>query len=450
MRRHREPVARNQRELVARRSFLGIASLVAAGCATPAARGAVAGAGSAGSAGGKWATLRDDFLLTRDKIHLGNLLFASNPRPVREAVERHRKRLDEDTVTVLEHELHTGESNLATLDAAGRYMGVSRDEIALTDSTTTGISLVYLGLGLERGDEILTTKHDHFATHEALRLTAERTGAVVSTVTLYDEGREATAEKMVAALEKGITKATRVVAVTWVHSCSGVKTPVKGFAAAVAKANASRGPGEKILLCVDGVHGFGIEDVTMGDLGCDVFMAGCHKWIFGPRGTGLVWARPEAWARMRPLSCPFDWPYVMAREFGHGETPRPSGSTRTPGGFRAFEHRWALKDAFDYHLGIGKTVVQERHHELATRCKQGLAGMKHVNLHTPLDPAVSSSIVTFEVAGMKPDEVVEKLGASKIIATTTPYEPSYARFTPGLVNTEDEIDRALAAVNRLA
>ncbi len=441
---------RRHPELVARRSFLGIASIVAAGCATPAAaRGTAAPAASPGGGVGKWAALRDDFLLSRDKVQLGNLLMASNPRPVREAVERHRRRLDEDTVTVLEHELHTQESTNATRDAAGRYMGVSGDEIALTDSTTSGLSLVYLGLVLEHGDEILTTKHDHFATHEALRLTAERTGAVVKTVPLYEEGREATADAMVAALEKGITKATRVVAVTWVHSSTGVKTPVKGFAAAVAKANASRSPAEAILFCVDGVHGFGVEDVTMADLGCDVFVAGCHKWIFGPRGTGLVWAKKDAWNRMRPVACPFDWPYVMSREFGHGEAPRPSASTRTPGGFRAFEHRWALREAFEYHLAIGKAPIQERHHELATRCKKGLASMKHVTLHTPLDPAVSSSIVTFEVAGLKPDDVVDRLAAAKIVATSTPYEPSYARFTPGIVNTEAEIDTALDAVGRL-
>jgi selenocysteine lyase/cysteine desulfurase len=228
-----------------------------------------------------------------------------------------------------------------------------------------------------------------------------------------------------------------------------VKTPVKAFSVVVAKVNALRSPAEKILLCVDGVHGFGVEDATMAELGCDVFMAGCHKWIFGPRGTGLVWAKKDAWARTRPVACPFDFPYVMARETGQGEVPGPSGSTRTPGGFRAFEHRWALREAFEYHLALGKPAVEERIAMLATRCKKGLAGMKHVTLHTPLDPALSAAIVTFEVAGLTPDQVVDRLLASRIVATTTPYRPSYARFTPGIVNTEAEIDTALAAVSRL-
>lgn len=442
------PKDEKQSPVVARRSFLGFASALATACAAPGTPTPTAV--SAGAPVGKWAALRGDFLLSKKKIQLGNLLIASNPRPVRDAVERHRKALDEDPVEVLEHELHTQEKHKATLDAAGRYMGAAPRDIALTDSTTSGISVVYSGLVLERGDEIVTTKHDHFVTHETLRLAAERSGATIKTVTLYEEGREAKAETMAKAIENGITPATRVVAITWVHSSTGVKTPVKMISDVVAKANASRSAKEKILFCVDGVHGFGVENVSIPELGADFFMAGCHKWIFGPRGTGLVWAKSEAWEKIRPLACPFDWDYVVAREMGRGPVPKPSGATLSPGGFRAYEHRWALKDAFEYHLAIGKADVEARIHELAARCKAGLAEMKHVKLHTPLDPKVSSSIITFEVAGMTPDDAVKKLLGMEIVATTTPYNPTYARFTPGITNTPEEIDATLAAMKKLA
>lgn len=433
---------------IPRRAFFGLAPTIVAACAAPGA--AVPTSTLGAPSAGRWAALRNDFLLSRDKVQLGNLLIASNPRPVRDAVERHRKNLDENPIEVLEHELGTGELMGATLESAGRYMGVPKTEIALTDSTTTGISVVYGGLLLERGDEIVTTKHDHFVTHESLRLASERSGASIKTVTLYEEGRDAKAETMARAIENGISPATRVVAITWVHSSTGVKTPVKMIAEVVAKANASRGPKEKILLCVDGVHGFGIENQPIAELGCDVFIAGCHKWILGPRGTGLVWAKSEAWEKIKPTSCPFDWQYIVAREIGKGPVPKPSGATRSPGGFRAYEHRWALKEAFDYHLAIGKADIEARIHELATRCKAGLATMKHVKLHTPLDQKISSSIVTCEVAGLTVDDAAKKLLAMKIVATTTPYDPSYLRFTPGITNTPEEIDQALEAMRKLA
>jgi selenocysteine lyase/cysteine desulfurase len=268
---------------------------------------------------------------------------------------------------------------------------------------------------------------------------------------LYEKAAQASADGMTHAIEAAITPKTRVVAITWVHSSTGVKTPVRAIADVVAKANQGRGDADRILLCVDGVHGFGVESVTMGDLGCDFFAAGCHKWIFGPRGTGLVWGRatPSAWKRLRPVSPPFEWSYFTAREFGD-PAPPTTGAMLSPGGFRAFEHRWALKEAFLYHNAIGKADIEARIHELAAQCKTGLRGMRHVTLHTPMDPKISAGLVCFEVAGMKPDAVVERLLVGGIVASTTPYRPSYARFTPGITNTPEEIDRALAAVRAMA
>jgi isopenicillin-N epimerase len=430
-----------------RRSFLGLAAVGAAACTTPSR--APQAVTALAAAADRWAALRAEFALAPDRVHLAGMLLTSYPRTVREAIDRHRRELDADPVETLEHDFATGERTNATLDAAARYMGVARDEIALTDSTTSGLAVVYGGLALAAGDEIVTTKHDHWVTHESLRLAAERTGASVRTVPLYEASRDARPDAMTAALAGAISPATRVVAVTWVHSSTGVKTPVRAFADVVARANAARPATARILLCVDGVHGFGVESAGMPDLGCDVFVAGCHKWIFGPRGTGLVWARPDAWQRIRPVATPFHLGYVMAREYG-GAVPRADGPTRSPGGFRAFEHRWALREAFELHMALGKGEVEARIHELALRLKTGLAASPQVTLHTPLEAGASAGIICFEVRGMKPDAVVARLKDARIVASTTPYQPSYARFSPGLTNTPGEIDRTIAAVRSLA
>jgi selenocysteine lyase/cysteine desulfurase len=255
---------------------------------------------------------------------------------------------------------------------------------------------------------------------------------------------------MASAVERALTPATRVVAITWLHSSTGVKAPVRAIADVVARANAPRAPRDRVLLCLDGVHGFGVEDATMAELGCDVFVAGCHKWLFGPHGTGIVWARPDAWERIRPVAMPFHIGYVMAREYGVTPVPKADGPTRTPGGFRAYEHRWALREAFELHLALGKANVQARIHELALRCKTGLASVPQVTLHTPMTATRSSGIVCFEVAGMKPDAVVARLKELRVVGAASPYVPSYVRLTPGVTNTPEEVDRAIAAVKAIA
>ena len=69
---------------------------------------------------------------------------------------------------------------------------------------------------------------------------------------------------------------------------------------------------------------------------------------------------------------------------------------------------------------------------------------------TPMTATCSSGIVCFEVAGMKPDAVVARLKELRVVASASPYIPSYVRLTPGLTNTPEEVDRAVAAVKAIA
>jgi isopenicillin-N epimerase len=374
-----------------------------------------------------WDDVRGQFRLSRGRIHMSGLYLASHPGPVRRAIDRHRRGLDADPVGYLHR--HGDALEAAVLRAAGSYLGGRAADIALTDSTTMGLGLLYGGLSLRPGDEVLTTTHDFFATHEALRLAAEATGATVRRVPLYRDPARATDDEIVGSLVRALTPATRVVALTWVHSSTGVKLPLRRIVQGLGR---ERG---RLLVCVDGVHGLGVENETVTSLGADFLVAGCHKWLFGPRGTGLVWGRPAA------------WPNVGATipAFSGGSPARDL----TPGGFHSFEHRWALAEAFRFHGRIGKARVAARIHALNRRLKNGLAGMSHVTLLTPRAEALSAGIVVFTVDRLSPGAVVAALARRRIVATTTPYSPSHARLAPGLLNTPGEVDRVLAAIRGL-
>jgi len=296
--------------------------------------------------------------------------------------------------------------------------------------------LLYSGLTLAPGDEVLTTEHDFYSTHESLRLRSVRDGATVRRVRLYDESEQADVGQIVSRLLAAVTDRTRVVAVTWVHSSTGVKLPVRAIADGLATVNAGRDPAHRALLCVDGVHGFGIEDAGPTELGCDFLVAGCHKWLFGPRGTGFVWGR--AWNRFTPLIPTFT-----------GSPDGPPGAFATPGGYHSFEHRWALAEAFALHQAIGRTRVAERTHALAARLKEGLAEISKVRLRTPRSTELSAGIVCCEVAGYGPANAVARLRELNVHASATPYAQSLLRFGPSVLTDESDVDRALAAVRQL-
>lgn len=430
-----------------RRKFLVNAGLLtAAGAVAGACRGERSD--SVGSAD-EWKQVRGLFNLSREQIDLSSLFIASHPKPVREAIDRYRQTLDESPTSYLREQLNSHENEV--LEAAADYLGARPAEIALTDSTTMGLGLVYNGLKLLPGQQIITTLHEYYATHESLRLAAERSGAQIREIQLYQDQQTVTVEEIVTNIRNAITAETRVLALTWVHSSTGFKLPLKQISDALREVNAERDESQKVLICVDGVHGFGVEDVEMKDLGCDFFMAGCHKWIFGPRGTGIVWAREGAWSAVSPIIPTFMDDEVRNAWMQDREpTERTNGKRMTPGGFKAFEHQWALAEAFKFHLQIGKDKIAQRTHELNRQLKEGFARMSHVKLHTPMSEELSAGIVCFDIEGMRARDVVSRLWERKIVATTTPYAVSHARLTPSIRNSPQEIDVALREIQALA
>ncbi len=441
---------------MSRRSFLTRSGALAGGLAAASVAACTAGSEDAPGAGGQgarstvggfdpsdWDSVRDQFSLTHDLSHFAAFVLAAHPAPVAEAIDRHRKGLDQDSHGYLaEHEV---DNEVAVRAAAAEYLDVAAGEVALTDSTTMGLGLLYGGLRLRADQEVVTTEHDFYSTHEALRLRSERTGTKVSRVRLYDSPADASVDEIVGRLLGAVTPRTRAVAVTWVHSGTGVKLPITAIADGLRDLNAGREADDRALLCVDGVHGLGVEDVTAAALGCDFLVAGTHKWLFGPRGTGIVWGRAEAWQAFDVAIPPFEPVSYVAWVEGTVPTGQEPGLAASPGGYHSFEHRWALAEAFQFHLDIGKAAIADRTHEQATRLKEGLTNEAGVTVVTPMAPELSAGIVCVRVEA--PPETLGRLSEAGISAGITPYAEPYVRFGPSIVTSPDEVDAVIEAMS---
>ncbi|HEX6052795.1 MAG TPA: aminotransferase class V-fold PLP-dependent enzyme [Gemmatimonadaceae bacterium] len=401
-----------------------------------------------------WEAVRALFPLSEEWTHLASFLLVSHPRPVAEAIDHYRKRIDADPVWVEIAALTDSEGRpfAAVKRAIAEYVGGQPNEICMTSNTTTALAMAYHGLRIRRDQEILTTEHDHYSHHESIRYAAERSGARVRYVALYDTAANANATQIVERMARAIRPSTRAVGVTWVHSSTGVKIPIAELAAVVARANRGRADADRCLLIVDGVHGFGAQHAQVARLGCDFFASGLHKWMFAPRGTGFLWGRRDAWPHMRPTIPAFDpdgmvtWDAWMKRQ----PLPPTQAAFVSPGGFVAFEHVLAIPAAFELHRAIGRDEIAARIDELSAAFKEGAAKIRGVTLHTPRDPRLSAGISCFEVAGLTADAVTQRLTAKKFRTTSSPYRTSYARVATGVMNTPAEIDRVLEAIRELA
>ena len=165
-----------------RRGFLVLGGGLLVGTAacgdSKPARGATTPATQTGN--DEWDAVRELFEVDPTYRHFAGFLIVSHPRPVREAIDGYRLELDRNPALYLKHNMPAFDA--AARNAAAKFIGADPGEVAMTDSTTMGLGLLYGGFKLRPGQEILTTAHDHYSTHEALRFRAMRDGGTLKKV----------------------------------------------------------------------------------------------------------------------------------------------------------------------------------------------------------------------------------------------------------------------------
>ena len=138
--------------------------------------------------------MQAQFLLDPAMAQFAAFVLSPHTKVLDAAITGYRDELGVDTENAL---LAGIDRETAVRTAAAAYHGGVAEQYALTDSTTMGLGLMYGGLELGAGDEVLTTTHDFYSTEDSLRLLRQRTGASIQRVTLYDDPAQATVDQMV-------------------------------------------------------------------------------------------------------------------------------------------------------------------------------------------------------------------------------------------------------------
>lgn len=421
-----------------RRTFLKQAGVFAASLPLGAALMPQALANSpAPAANAPWTGLKQLFNQDPNYLHFSNFLVASHPKPVREAIDRYRQQIDRNPGLAMDWGLEeTWKREGQVREWAGRYLNAKPAQIALTGSTSEGLAMIYSGIKLRPDQEILTTVHEHYATQNVLDFRALKQGTQVRRFTLFEDASRVSADEILGNIQRSIRPNTRVLGMTWVQSGSGVKLPIGEIGRLVDALNRNRDENDRILYVVDGVHGFGVENLDFPDMHCDFFIAGTHKWMFGPRGTGLVCARDAENKYVTPMVPTFSEDTNFA-------------TTMTPGGFHAFEHRWAVDEAFKLHLQLGKPQVQARIHALNSELKSRLLDHPQIELVTPRSPALSAGFTFFRVKGQDSEAVVAHMMKNRVVIDAVDRDVGpVIRTSPGLLNSSDEIQRFMSLLSQ--
>lgn len=395
-----------------------------------------------------WDFFRKNYSLDQSLIHFSLAIHVPHSISLNNEIDQYRKMIDFNP-DLMRRERHKYTNY--TLDAAASYLRTDKNLIALTDSSTMSLALIFNGFDFCKGDEILTTNSEHYSLEKVCESNAKKNQVTIKKINLKNENSKYEKKQIISNIIDNISDKTAIIALSWVNSRYGIKLPLSEISKEIEKINHLREENKKIILCIDGVHGFGVEYLeSIHDLGVDFFAAGCHKWLFGPRGTGILWGSERGWKKLNPIIPSFEkiaWEHYLEWDDKKvTENDLIKSKMCTPGGFKSFEYIWALKHSFELHEKIGKKRIHDRVHYLCAICKNELSKIPNVKIYTPFDPELSSGFICFNIDGIKPSEIVKKMGEQNIIMGQSPYKESCARLTPCIYNTEYEI---LIACNKL-
>jgi isopenicillin-N epimerase len=374
-----------------------------------------------------WSVIQNSFSVTRGIINLNNGGVSPSPRIVTEALVRYTWQQEDATAYTMWQLLEPQSETIRT--GLAEIFGCDREEIAITRNASESLEILLMGMDFKPGDEILTTTQDYPRMLTTLRQRGQREGLVLKMIKIPIPPENL--DEITAAFEKGITNRTKLILMSHEVNITGQIMPVK----AVCEIARAKG----IETIVDGAHSFAQFDFKQKDIGCDYFGTSLHKWLYAPKGTGLLYVKRDKIEKLWPL---------MAAESKQAKDIRKFEEIGT----HSAAPRLAIGEAMLFHHSLGGKRKEARLRYLSRYWMNRLKDVPKVRFNTSFDPNQSCAIANVEIVGLEPTPIVTYLfNKHRIFATPIVHaEFKGIRITPNVYTTLGELNRFCDLMEQIA
>ncbi len=376
-----------------------------------------------------WSLVRESFPLTKKRIYLNTGGLGASPYV---SIEKVKNKIDE-----LETICETGHSHLiwqAVKKNAAIILGCESEEIVYTRNTTEGVNIVCNGFPFKKGDEIITSSHEHVGNTIAWLARQKRDGIKIKVF----EPSMKSAQENIDRIEQLITKKTRAISISHVTTASGQILPVQKIGELAASKN--------LFYFIDGAQSAGMMPVNVRNIGCHAYATSGHKWLLGPKGTGLLYVKKES---LDLIEAKWVGAYSNQGDFdmNSGEFQFNSTAQRYEYGTVSVPLFVGLGASMDFLLNIGIKNIWRRDYSLASAFKKGLAKLG-AEILSPQNQDEHSAMITFKLKNIEYGKLQNFLASNYKLRTRGIYEGGLngVRISFHLYNSFEEVDQLLTGI----
>jgi cysteine desulfurase/selenocysteine lyase len=390
--------------------------------------------------------VRRDFPILKEVIYLDSASTSLTPEPVLQAVLGYYRDYKANVGRGVYRSAQLADQRYRDAHRkVAAFVGGEEGLTVFTRNATESINIVARGLSWKKGDRIVTTLLEH---HSNLLpwMRLKEQGIELEIIVPDREGRLDLAD-----YERAITKGTKLVAISQLSNALGTVIPVKEVAKICREKEA--------LLLVDGAQSVPHMPVNVNDIDCDFLCFSGHKML-GPTGTGVLWMK-KGKGEVEPLLVGggmvedvFEDKYVIKKGYEGFEAGTPDISAGI-----------GLGAAVDYLNRAGVEEIHAQEMRLTRRLLEGLHDIAGIEIFGPGQDSSSEArggVVSFAVKGLLPHEVALMLDQAANISVRSGHhcciplmkhlglKYGTVRASLYLYNTEEEIDKLLAALEQIA
>ena len=297
------------------------------------------------------------------------------------------------------------------------------DEVVLTQSTTDGVNIVANGITLDSDSNIIIRgmTHEHHSNfYPWLKLSSK---ILLKNLSIDKDGFFNIDE-----LKTQIDHNTKLVALSHALYNTGAILPIKDIIPVLQ---------DTTLFFIDSAQTVGcMGTLDVSKLGCNFMSFNGSKWLCGPMGTGIFYCNRRSSDLLKPTTIGGE-SAILYNETNLAFKNLPD---KFQTGFRNYVGMVGLESSIKYLLKFGMDNIRKKNIQLAKLLHDELINLPNIVVYGPDDPEQRTSIVSFNVKGIDPQTVVDKLAKQGIIlAVREIYDQKIVRASPHFFNRESDM-----------